>query len=177
MLAALTPANGEAILPLDLLKARVRVIADDENQDITRMRLQAIDFVERYSGVALQRRQFQWADRQFCYAMRLPIGPLESVDAIAYVAPDGTLTDLAEGDWYVGGGVLSAAAGKRWPYASGQAGAVRVTFTAGFEDAENEAPMLIAAVEVGVAALRASRDAPDWSGAMACADSYRMPGL
>jgi len=177
MLTPLAPADGEAILPLDLLKARVRVLSSDEDLDLERMRAQAINFVERYSGCALQRRQFMASDRQFCASMRLPIGPVQSVDKIAYVAADGAIVELEAGAWYAGGSVVQPRAGTHWPYASGQEGAVRITLTAGFENAENEAPMLIAAVEVGVAALRASRDAPDWSAAMACADSYRMPGL
>lgn len=177
MLTPLAPADGETVLPLDLLKARVRVLSNDEDYDLERMRAQAIDFVERYSGCALQRRQFLYSDRQFCSSMRLPIGPVQSVDAINYVSGDGANVELEAGAWHAGGGIVQPRAGTHWPYASGQEGAVRITFTAGFESAELEAPMLIAAVEVGVAALRASRDAPDWSAAMACADSYRMPGL
>jgi uncharacterized phiE125 gp8 family phage protein len=177
MLIALEPADGEAILPLAKLKARVRVIANDDDADIERMRLQAIDFVERYSGQSLQSRSFQWVDKQFCRSMALPIGPVTEVTAISYFAADGTDTALDEAAWYVGAGMVSPAVGTVWPFASGQAGSVRITFTAGFADAENDAPALIAAVEVGVAALYENRENPDWSASKALADSYRGPGL
>lgn len=175
MLTPLDPVDGEAILPLATLKRRIRVLSTDEDSDIERMRAQAISFVEVYSGIALSRRAFRWSDKQFCRAMNLPVGPLVSVEAIEYTDTTGVTVELS--DWYVGTGSVSPLAGQSWPFASGQDGAVRIDFTAGLEDAEAEAPMLIAAVEVGVAALRASRDKPDWSGAMACADQHRMPGL
>lgn len=177
MLVALEPATGEDILPLALLKARVRVLASNEDTDIERMRAQAIDFVERYSGKALQRRQFQWMADRFCTRIALPVGPVESVDAISYYASDGTDTALEASDWYLGAGVVQASTGSVWPVSSGQTGSVRVTFTAGYEDAEAEAPLLIAAVEVAVAALFDDRESPNWGAAMALADSYRTPGL
>lgn len=177
MLIPLEPADGEEILPIALLKARIRVLANNEDTDIERMRAQAIDFVERYSGKALQRRQFQWVADRFCSRIGLPVGPVESVDAISYYSSDGTDTALVDGDWYFGAGVVHAAAGSSWPASSGQAGSVRITFTAGYEDAEAEAPLLIAAVEVAVAALFDNRESPNWGAAMALADSYRTPGL
>jgi uncharacterized phiE125 gp8 family phage protein len=177
MLTPLEPANGETILPLALLKARVRVLSTDEDTDIERMRAQAIDFVERYSGKSLQQRPFQWLQDRFCGAIRLPIGPVESVDGISYYATDGTDTALDAADWLLGADVVQAAIGTSWPHASVLAGSVRVTFTAGYEDAEAEASMLISAVEVAVAALFDNREAPNFAAAMALADSYRTPGL
>lgn len=177
MLTPLGPADGEVILPLALLKARVRVLDTSEDGDIRRMRAQAIDSVERYSGCSLQSRQFQLLDKHFRAGLRLPIGPVSSVDAISYYAADGTDTPLVPEDWFFGAGVLNPAPSTRWPYSSGQDGSVRITFTAGFANAEAEAPMLIAAVEVAVAALFDNREAPDFTASMACADSYRMPGL
>lgn len=177
MFTPLEPADGETILPLALLKARVRVLSTDEDTDIRRMRAQAIDFVERYSGKALQKRSFQWLQDRFCDVIRLPIGPVDDVTAISYYATDGTDTELEEADWLYSGGAVQAAIGTSWPHSSVLPGSVRVTFTAGYEDAETEAPALIAAVEVGVAALFADRTSPDWTATMALADSYRVPGL
>lgn len=177
MLTSLEPADGEEILPLATLKKRIRVLSNDEDTDIQRMRAQAIDHVERYSGVALQARQFQWSVDRFCARMSLPVGPVMSVDAIEYYATDGTDTQLDSADWLATGGAIVPAYGTVWPHTMSAPGGVRITFTAGLTDAEDQAPMLIAAVEVGVAALRASRDKPDWSAADACADTYRMPGL
>jgi uncharacterized phiE125 gp8 family phage protein len=172
-----SPFDGETILPLALLKKRVRILSDDEDTDLQRMRAQAIDHVERYSGVSLQSRSFEWAQDGFTDLIRLPVGPVVSVQGISYYSTDGADTELVDGAWLASGGMVMAAHGTSWPFASYVPGGVRITFTAGLTNAEEQAPMLIAAVEVGVAALRASRDKPDWSAADACADAYRMPGL
>lgn len=177
MLRALAPANGEVILPLAELKQRIRQIDDFEDADIGRMRDQAIDWVERYTGIALSRRQFEYADRQFCRRMMLPMGPLVKVDTITYNDTNGAPVALTEADWRIGGGAVFTAAGKRWPASIGDDGSVRITFTAGLEDAAAEAPMLIAAVCVGVAQLFADRENPNWEPVRNCADHYRMPGL
>lgn len=184
-LTSVTPADGEAILPLALLKKRIRVKATDEDTDIERMRAQAIDFVERHSGVALQRRAFVQTDKQFCRSMRLLVGPVASVEGVTYRDTDGTDTALDDAAWFLGGGYLSAAAGTSWPYASGQEGAVSIEFTAGLEDAEAQAPSLIAAVELMVGHLFANREGvnvgnivtPMPFGISALCDQYRTPGI
>lgn len=175
MLIALEPADGEAILPLEKLKARVRVIAADEDEDIASMRDQAIDFVERKFGKSLSQRAFQWIDSQFCTSMRLPMGPVISVEGISYYATDGTDTALADGDWLFTGGAVVAPIGGTWPDASDVPGSVRVTFTAGFSDAETEAPLLIASVCVAVAAIYENRESPNWTPAINVASSYWTP--
>lgn len=176
-LTALEPIDGEAILPLAKLKQRIRVLSDDEDSDIERMRDEAIDFVERYSGTALQQRSFAQADNQFCRWIKLLAGPIGEVTAVTYRDTAGAEIALTSTDWSYGDGYLSAAAGRPWPNASGKPGAVSITFTAGLENAETEAPMLIAAVAVAVAAMRDNREAPDFTTAMRCADQFRAPGL
>jgi len=185
MLTALEPAIGEDILPLAALKARLRIMHDDEDEDLEAMRAQAIDYVERYSGVSLQSRSFQMTDKQFVRAIPLLIGPVVSIDAISYDQSDGTTVDLTEDDWRLSGGHILAAAGTSWPYASGDPGAVRVTFTAGLTNAQEDAPALIAAVCLLAGHLFANREAVNVGnivsempfGVYALADSYRMPGL
>jgi uncharacterized phiE125 gp8 family phage protein len=177
MLRALEPANGEAILPLADLKARIRQIDDAEDADIGRMRDQAIDWVERFTGIALLQRQFEYADRQFCRRIMLPVGPIASVDAIAYDDSLGGEVELTSTDWRFGAGAVMSGAGTLWPMSIGDPGSVRITFTAGLENAEEEAPLLIAAVCVAVAAMFADRENPDFTAAMNVASSYRMPGL
>ena len=176
-LVAVTPPTLDNIVTLAEVKARVRVVEVAEDADLELMLRQAVDQIERYSGVALDRRDFRLTDKQFCRAMPLPIGPVTAVTAVEYDDASGNAVTLDSAAWKLGDGALFAAPGTSWPYASGLAGAVRVTFTAGLENAKESAPMLVAAVLVGVAALFANREAPDWSAAMACADSYRMPGL
>jgi len=177
MLTSLEPADGETILPLAALKVRLRIETEDDDADLSRMRAQAIDTIERYTSKALQQRQFQWLDKQFCTRMRLPMGPVESVDAISYIDSQGTDIELSAEDWYLGAGILHAASGKSWPYASGQDGAVRITFTAGFADVERDAPSLLLAAEMVVAAMYADRENPNMQPALNMADRHRTPSL
>lgn len=167
------PASPDLILTLASAKARIRVLDAEEDPDITRMRLQAIDFVERYTSRALNLRAFQWVSTHFINYWRLPIGPVSSITAISYYDSDDVDTAMVSTDWYFGGGILQPASGTTWPVTNGMAGAVRISFTAGFVDAETEAPMLVAAVELGIAELFRNRERPDWSAVMAACDSYR----
>jgi uncharacterized phiE125 gp8 family phage protein len=167
------PADADAILPLAAAKARIRVIEAEEDADITRMRLQAIDFVERYTSRALNERGFQWVSTHFINYWRLPIGPITTVDGINYYDSDDVDVAMDAADWYFGGGILQPRSGTIWPVTNGMAGSVRISFTAGFEDAETQAPMLVAAVELGIAELFRNRERPDWSAVMAACDSYR----
>lgn len=177
MLTALEPADGEAILPLDLLKERVRVLSSDEDGDIARMRDQAIDLIERTLGKSLQVRQFQWSGNQFASPIRLPMGPVISVDSVIYYASDGTDTPLDPADWLFSDDCVQAAIGTSWPTASDVPGSVRVIFTAGYEDAEADAPLLISAVEVAVAAIRKDRAAPNLDPSLNVGLSYWSPAL
>jgi uncharacterized phiE125 gp8 family phage protein len=185
MLRALAAPDGEAILPLADLKARVRILSNDEDETVTRMRGQAIDWVERYTGIALDKRQFEYADRQFCRRIGLPIGPIVSVDAIEYDDAAGELHNLTAADWRFGAGTVLSAAGKRWPASDGEPGSVRIKFTAGLQNAATEAPSLIAAVELLVAHWFANREAVSAGnaatevpfGVSSLCDQYRMPGL
>lgn len=173
MLTALEPADGEAILPLDKLKARVRVLSDSEDSDIERMRLQAIDHIERYSGISLMQRQFRLSLRRFCTSIPLLMGPATTVDEISYVDTAGDTQSADTGEWILAADYLYPTVGTALPVASGMPGSVQITFTAGLTDAENEAPLLIAAVEVAVAELFNNREAPNWTAAENVASSYR----
>lgn len=177
MLTALEPVNGEDILPLDVLKERVRVLSDDEDGNLERMRTEAIDYVERHLGKSLQTRQFEWSGRQFETVIRLPIGPVLSVDSISYYATDGTDTPLTAADWLHSGDMVQAAIGTSWPTAADAVGSVRIVFTAGYDDPETQAPMLISAVEVAVAALFDNREAPELATALNVGSSYWGPAL
>ena len=70
-------------------------------------------------------------------AVKLPMPTLISVDALEYTATDGTtdtITDFRE--FGVGapfGGYILPALSSSWPSVLGDAGSVRITFTAGYE--------------------------------------------
>src|ERR1044071_5422467 len=107
--------------------------------------------VERYSGKALNRRTFQWVDKRFSPQLPLLRGPVHSVDAISYLDGAGAEIELEPEAWHLGADAVCAASGTAWPSSNGLAGSVRVSFTAGYDDAEMEAPALIAAVCAGIA--------------------------
>lgn len=173
----ITDEQAEALLPLADVKLRLRITTDALDADLRRARVSAIRHVETYSSKALIRRQWVQTDRQFCHAMKLFMGPAPDVEGVAYRDSAGALVELDEADWHVGGGVLHPAHGTRWPYASGVADAVQITYLAGFATPADVEPELINAVLVGIAGIHASPEAPDWGPAEACADQYRSMAL
>ncbi len=178
MLTPLAPADGNAVLSLDDARAHLNLTADDSFHDnsVLALRDAAIDFVEGYTGKALSRRLFLWTADQFCSVIHLPIGPVVSDDAaISYYASDGTDTALTDADWFFGRDRLIAAEGTSWPYTNDSPGGVRITFTAGYLEAADIPPMLLAGVKLAMTAMFENRSAPDLSGAVRCCDQYRTP--
>jgi len=183
--SAMPAGYGEALLPLDALKAHLGVFADDDFELIAALRDVAIDAVEQYAQLRLARRTDMLItfDR-FDPRMRLSVGPTASlqVTAIDYVDANGAAQSIADGVWRVAPDArLLPAIGTSWP-----AGAtdVAVTFSAGFESGACP-PGLIHAAKMFAAHLYANREAVTYSGlsvsaaevpygfAMLC-DQYRM---
>ncbi len=180
MLTALTPANGDSILPLAAARAHLNLTADDSFHDtaVIALRDAAIDFVERYTGKALSQRLFEWSVDRFTSVIDLPIGPVSPVGAaISYYGSDGVDTALVEGDWFFGRGRVVAASGKTWPYANGFPGGVRITFTAGYATPAEIPFLLLAGVKVAMTAMFEDRAGPNLRPAMACCDLHRTPVL
>lgn len=79
-----------------------------------------------------------------CRALRVPLGPLQSVTSVQYVDSDGTLQTLSasryEADSTVDPWVIQPAYGHAWPAARAVRQAVRITFTAGYGDAPSDVP-------------------------------------
>ncbi len=173
MLTALAPFDGDTILPLADARVHLNLTADDDFHDaaVESARDGAIGWVESYSGRSLQAREFEWSADQFCSVIRLPIGPVSAVDGISYYDSEGTDTALVEGDW-VSGRDRVVASGS-WPYANGDPGGVRITFTAGYATAADIPTNLIAAVKLAMTAMFEDRSNPDLTAAMRCADAFR----
>jgi uncharacterized phiE125 gp8 family phage protein len=95
----------------------------------------AIDGADGWLGRALTTQQWQLRlDRFPTAVIELPLPPLQSVDAVAYVDPDGVTQTLAPFRVFgVGaGGSIMPAEGMDWPGTRAEPEAVRVTFTAGY---------------------------------------------
>jgi len=159
-----TPIDGEAVLPLVDAKAHLRVLDDDEDALIEALRTAAIDWIERHCGVALGRRSFvlSHSDGGFWGAapLRLPIGPVISVEGVGYLDSAGTVQALvAVTDWRLASNALVPVAGGIWPATLCGPGAITVSFTAGYADALAEAPALVAAVKMLLGHLYKFREA------------------
>lgn len=147
-LTALEPIDADAVLPLADAKVQLRVDGDDDDPLIQALTLSAIDWVERYAGVALCRRQFRWVGEGFPATMRLPMRPVVSVDTVAYLDSAGAEQSLVAPAWRVSGDAVVAGPGVSWPSTLSGAGAASVTFTAGYGDVLAEAPALHSAVRM-----------------------------
>ncbi|MDE0724646.1 MAG: head-tail connector protein [Alphaproteobacteria bacterium] len=77
--------------------------------------------------------------------MELPYGDVQSVESITYIDTNGTQQTLSSSDYQVDTDVTVArvapAPGKSWPSTlSGQMGAVKVTYKAGYGDSADDVP-------------------------------------
>lgn len=174
MLTALAPFDGDTILPLADARVQLRLTANDTFHDdaVEGARDAAIGWVEDYTGRSLEERDFLWSVDQFKSVLTLPIGPADSA-VVAYYDSDGTDTTIAEADYYLGNGKLTAAINAAWPYADGRPGGVRITITAGYALPADIPPHLLAAVKLATTAFFENRSNPDLSGAMRVADQFR----
>lgn len=152
---------GESILSLSDAKAHLKLEADETEEDVllAALRDSAIDAVEQLTACRLKLTAgLQARFAGFGDVMRLPIGPAGSamVTAISYEDSAGSPVAMTVGDWLVGvGGRLGPKAGTYWP--SG-AGAVTVTFSAGWPGGECPAS-LIGAVRLMLGHLHKNRSA------------------
>lgn len=175
MLTQLAAFTGEDILPLADAKDHLNITAGDTDHDavIEAFRDDAISWAEGYTGFSFQSRQFLWSVDRFCKRIALPRGPVSSVDSVKYYDSEGTDTTIDAGDYVLGNNIVAPASDASWPIPDGRPGGVRVTFTAGFEAAEDIPRYLLASAKLAMTALFEDRDNPDMTGAMACADQHR----
>ena len=151
MLFTLTPVDlvegyGEGILSLADAKAHLGELSNDFDSLIEVLRDAAIDAVEKYCNVRLNRiENMQARFEGFGPGMRLGVGPdaTVAVTAISYIDGDGEQADLDTGDWRLDVlGRIIPAVGGGWPITYGP---VTVTFTAGYTDANRPAGLVQAA--------------------------------
>lgn len=168
-LSRLAPIDADTILPIADARAHLRIVTETHDARITRARLSAIDWAERYTGLAFLEASFLWTVDAFQTRIDLPRGPVTSVDAIEYRGSDGDDVSLEAADWYLARSRVSAAYGTSWPTGDH----VRITFTAGHADVASIPPMLMAGMIVAMAAMFENAESPDLSGAERCLDMVR----
>lgn len=152
-LIRLTPLDGDQIISLADAKAQVRVLHDREDDLIAAYRDAAVGHVERVSGVILAEGDFRWEMSSFPSRIQLPVGPVSTVDSVAYLDSDGEEADVP-GTRFINGYVYPAL-GESWPSAYDYAA---VTFTAGLGD-PSYAPELIQAAKLLLSHYFNNRDA------------------
>ncbi|HLO41015.1 MAG TPA: head-tail connector protein [Phycisphaerales bacterium] len=148
-LAVVTPP---AEMPITLVeaKAHCRVDIDDDDTLINRCIAAAVDMVEKASGRALVTQtlrmsldSFPWDNERCAHdPVRLPRPPLQSIESFEYTDSTGATQVLAPEDYQLdvdaAPGELHPAVGESWPSTqSGKINAVRITYVAGYGDAED----------------------------------------
>lgn len=167
-LVNITALDGEAVLPLDLAKAHLRVLDDDSDDLIAAFRDAAVDMVEQYAQRAMASRDFKWLGR-FSQVMRFGIGPVTAITVISYLDTEGASQTPVVAD------TLRVAFGDQVEFkmdvdipdiADGD-GVVEITFTAGHDDNLPLPPSLVAAAKLMLGHLFMNREAVAAGTAMA----------
>lgn len=146
----LLSTSGADIVTLEEAKKHCRATYYDDDdaylQALIQVATSNIDGPEGWLGRAVREQELEYTIDRFPCAgdngrpgqLKLPMPTLISVNAVEYTATDGatgTITDFRE--FGVGapfGGYILPALSNSWPSVLGDAGSVRVTFTAGYSE-------------------------------------------
>lgn len=153
--------DGEAIVSLALVKEHLKLDADYVEEDvlIAAYRDAAIDWIERHTECSLAPRTWSATFDGLTDRLELPRRPVTEVSGVAYLGPDGGTTNVQSSAFRFVGEDVVPNIGGRWPAGVCAAGAVQVTFDAGFADVKRDAPALVAAVTLLAGHLYRNREA------------------
>jgi uncharacterized phiE125 gp8 family phage protein len=171
------PPTNQPILSLAEAKAHLRVDHADEDTLITSLVAAAASYLDGYSGILGRALVVQsWAQDFDAFAdeMRLPLGDLIAVTSVTYFDAANATQTLAstvyEGRSDERGPFIGLKADQAWPDTYDRAGAVRVTWTAGYGQTAAAVPEAIkAAAKLMIGAWydnRAAGDIPPAAGAL-----------
>lgn len=128
----------EEPVTLDRVKAHCRVDGADDDALLGDYIAAARREVEAFTRRRLVSQVVEYRTSTLDPGIRLPLAPVQSVDAIEYLAQDGSAQALALGRWRLIGGasapyVLPAVL-ETWPHALGAPDSVTIRMTAGYGD-------------------------------------------
>ncbi|RZI61399.1 MAG: hypothetical protein EOP94_00590 [Zymomonas sp.] len=153
--------------PLALAAAKDHLRVDDADEDalIEGLIAAAVDHVERFTGLVLERRILTEGVPGF--GGRIRAWPIISVDEVAYVDGKGIDQILDAGSWRLNGVVRPARLSTRtnpWPVVGRLNSTVQITMTAGYEDASDLPGGVMQALKMLVAHFYRNREAVITSG-------------
>lgn len=164
-------APQQAPITLDQAKQHLRILHDDEDEYIADLIEAATDYLDGYSGVLGKALITQtWRqDYPAFYScdtgslLRLPLGPVQSITSVAYYDPANSLQTLSASVYELLndglGPYVALIAGQSWPAIYSRAGAVRVTWIAGYGATPETVPQEIRwLIKANVAGLYEQRE-------------------
>ncbi|TXI87767.1 MAG: hypothetical protein E6Q40_04530 [Cupriavidus sp.] len=162
--AAATPSVSEPPITLQAAKRQLALVDfDDDDTLIAELLAGAVDIVERSTGLVLSRRPvIEEAADLTPMGMKIRAWPIASVDAVTYIARDGT-EQLLDSTLYR----YSAGRPQRrarimptgpWPSVQAGAGAVTIAVTAGFDSPEDVPTGAILALKMLLAEFYLNRE-------------------
>jgi len=137
MIKVITAPTAEP-LTLEEVKANLRIVFSDEDDDLERMIRAARQMAEERLNRALMPQTLAFGADGFCMFLKVPRPPLVEIDSIKYIDADGAEQTVPAGylvDQFVDPPMITSAYGTPWPTARTQAGAVVVQYQAGYADA------------------------------------------
>lgn len=158
-----TPPETEPVSVEDA-KAQERIDGSAQDDLVAKMIAAARGEAERVTGRSLITQTLKlYMDGWPCEGViRLPRGPVSEVSSVQYRDAEGTMQTLASSSYQVSlsGDVarIAPAYGTSWPSLRGTLDDVVVTYTAGYGDAEDVEPSIVAAVRMIFGALWANRE-------------------
>lgn len=124
------------LISVDEVKEHLKIEVDDEDallDECLAAAIGSIDGPNGWLGRSLTRQTIvQRFDRFPCEAAKLSYPPIESIDVIEYADSNGAWHTVDANLYELDDGWLRLAFGASWPICSDRAGAVRVTYTAGY---------------------------------------------
>lgn len=156
--SAATPDVVDAVLPLDMAKAHLRVLDDDSDELIAALSGAAIDAVQQYTGKRLTEQTVTWRG-DFAASMPMGVGPVTVITTVKYWNSDSVETTLATGSALIAPGdrIEAAPSLSGWPATDGRRGAVTITLQAGYAD-PTECASLVAAAKLLLGHLFLNRE-------------------
>lgn len=118
-------------------KAHLRVTNDDEDAVITSYCAAASAHIDGPFGVlrrAIATQTLEVRASTFSAIDRLPCGPVTAITAVKFIDATGVEQDADDAIYQVHDGRFGLSPSGRWPAVRGDAGGVRVRYTAGFAE-------------------------------------------